>query len=432
MDTQFELPQQKKKYKIIIIMNHPPYYEAEKNIKGLKATWETQNDEIIGTSGQDWPDLIASSILTQTNEFEFEVWQPDYRADMTYSYQVSNNLVHRLFPATDTRKFYGIRINRFITSPQMINALLKLKEQKIIIHLNAAFRYINLPILKHIKGVFPIVGQFYTNNSSLFSKAGTLNPIQYIHRKRIKQQLLEYYKYIEHIVPSVETGTENFEKTVQCQIHPKSVNICGEDLKKWSPNYSKTQSRKVLGIADSEFILFSSSRLIDIKQIDLLIAELSKINHLDFKYYISGRGNEQYEAYLENKIKELDLSNKIKIIGYVDIDTLKTYFEACDVVISTSRMDAGSQSVIHGLCLKKPIISTNIGTTYEFLRRNNSGLIIDRLNSSHWFLQLEHVITGKIKIPIVDYRNVEEYLSTKYVSKYYIDVYKKIYSNFYN
>jgi len=70
----------------------------------------------VGIWGHDWSDQLATEILKLTDEFEYEVWQPDLRADKIYSHTFKNGLTHRMFPAYQ-------KTNKEIISPKMLTFL---------------------------------------------------------------------------------------------------------------------------------------------------------------------------------------------------------------------------------------------------------------------------------------------------------------------
>ena len=87
------------KKKIINILHHPPPYNLYHNDTPPKINWTTPEGNWVGIWGYDWPNQIGNEILKITDEFDYEVWQPDLKADKIYSYEFENGLVHKLYPA---------------------------------------------------------------------------------------------------------------------------------------------------------------------------------------------------------------------------------------------------------------------------------------------------------------------------------------------
>jgi hypothetical protein len=67
--------------------------------------WVTGDGNTVGIWGLEWADLLLKALADYYPEYACEVWQPDLRADMTYTAQLQQNLVHRNFPAVIKRVF---------------------------------------------------------------------------------------------------------------------------------------------------------------------------------------------------------------------------------------------------------------------------------------------------------------------------------------
>ena len=80
-------------------MSHPPAYEMYMNEPRPEINWNTPNGSWVGIGGYDWGDQLGNVVLQETDEFEFEVWQPYLRAYKIYQHTYDNDLVHKLFPA---------------------------------------------------------------------------------------------------------------------------------------------------------------------------------------------------------------------------------------------------------------------------------------------------------------------------------------------
>ena len=97
------------KTKIINIISHPPAYEAYRNDPKPEINWDIPDGEWIGIWGYSWPDQLGNAVLSQSNKFDYEVWQPDLRADKIYSHTYKNGLSHYLFPGQKIVKYMGLK-----------------------------------------------------------------------------------------------------------------------------------------------------------------------------------------------------------------------------------------------------------------------------------------------------------------------------------
>jgi len=199
----------------------------------------------------------------------------------------------------------------------------------------------------------------------------------------------------------------------------------GNSLDGWTIDSPKEEVKKKLNIPTDKFIFFSSSRLIPVKQVDKLIITLSKLDSKKFVCYISGRGTDEYETYLKNMLKKYDLENNVEFIGYVDFAILKDYFQAADLLVSTSMHDAGPAAPFLAAAMETPALLTNTGIASEFFKDNKVGNIVPVDDYKVWISELNKIMQGK-KINIPNREKLIAFGDWKKVSNYYYNIYKTI------
>ncbi|MFN8258876.1 MAG: glycosyltransferase family 4 protein [Bacteroidales bacterium] len=414
-------------FKVINIINHAPAYDIHRDRPRPAINWDTPNGKWVGIWGFEWHDILGNNVLRMTNDLTYEVWQPDDRADKIYEHIFPNGLVHKLFPAIYKSYVFGFKLHRDITSDILVEELEKEvnRKQPLVLHVNAGYRYINVPILNKLYNRVPIVSQFYTNSLETFEVPKTINPFRLAHAYKKNHLLRNYYRKVKYIIPSVSEGVEYFEKKFGAKIYYRDVQNFGSDYKEWSRKFTITEARKKLGIPDDKFIFFSSSRLIPVKQIDRMIVALSKLKNKNFICYISGRGKEEYEIYLKKLVSNSKMDEYIKFIGYVDVEILQTYFQAADLLLSTSKLDAGPSSPFHASAMGTPSLITDTGIASEFFKKHSVGIIVPVDNYERWVMELEEVLKGKnIKVPPRE--KVVEFGDWDKISKYYYEIYKNL------
>ena len=173
------------KTKIINVLPHPPAYELHHNEPRYKIHWETPDGRWVGIKGDDWPNLIGNDVLKLTNEFKYEVWQPDLNADKIYDYKFSNELKHVLFPANERKISYGFKLKRQISSDIMLKSLENLQSSNLILHLNSLAYYINQKIITNYSQI-PKVLQFHSIVST-----------PYIEMRKFRKNFLANAKYFK-------------------------------------------------------------------------------------------------------------------------------------------------------------------------------------------------------------------------------------------
>ncbi len=415
------------KLKVINIVNHAPAYESHRGRPRPQVNWDLPNGNWVGIWGYEWHDLLGNNILAITNDIDYEVWQPDLRADRIYEHTFESGLKHKLFPAIDKNYIHGFRIYKDIYSETIMLELQKILRgnNPLVLHINAGYRYINVPILKKYCNKIPIVAQFYTNSLDTFATPKTKNIYKVAHAFKKNYELRQYYKKIKFIIPSVKEGVDYFEKEFGAHVFYRNYQNFGTNYEDWVRKYSKEEARKRLNIPIEKFIFFSSSRLIPVKQIDKMIVALSKIKNQNFICYVSGRGSVEYEACLNKLVQKHKLEEKIVFIGYVDFEILKEYFQAADLVLSTSILEAGPSSPFQAAAMETPSLITDTGIASEFFKQNNAEVIVPTENYEKWIEELNAIMNGKeIKTPLR--KDVVEFGNWNQISKYYYNIYKTL------
>lgn len=103
-----------------------------------------------------------------------------------------------------------------------------------------------------------------------------------------------------------------------------------------------------------------------------LINAFSKL--MDETLYIAGEGPEK--GNIETIIKENNMKNRVKLLGYLNSDQMKEIIRTCKFVIVPSIWyENCPYSVMEALAIGKPVIGANIGGIPELVKDRRSGLI---------------------------------------------------------
>ena len=366
-------------------------------------------------------------MLKVADDIEYEVWQPDLRADKIYAHTFDDGLVHKLFPAVEKKFIHGLKSRKDVYSESLMQSLEEeiYKNKTLAIHINAGFRYINIPILNKFSDKVPIVGQFYTNSSSIFDMPKTKHPFKWLNAYKKRRELYRYYNKIKYIIPSVKKGTGIFVKKFGAKVFHRDFANFGSQFDEWKRSLSKEEAKKKLNMPADKFIMFSSSRLIPVKQIDKMIEVLANLRNQNFVCYISGRGSEEYENYLKSIVAKHHLQENIHFIGYVDYDILQMYFQAADLLLSTSAQDAGPASPFQAAAMETPAFITATGIAEEFFTAEKADCIVPTHDYKVWIDELDAIMSGKTLI-VPERSKLEEFGDWEKVSRYYYNIYKTI------
>jgi len=403
-------------------MGNPPAYDMYENKPRPEINWNISNGDWVGIWGYDWANIIGNEVLKVTSEIDYEVWQPDYRANQVYKHEFENRLVHILFPAS--------KVNGQLFSNEIIKYIERLKENNnVILKIGRAKTLMSELILNKFSPYLPIINMYFGNLSSVNLKYGR-NPIKWIKTyRRWKSELshLNKQRYISigEYLPGEGRFKEVFIKSNQLLLH----HSIGIDEKFFNEQNDKFETREKLGLPVEKKIFLSSSRLNPLKQIDKLINTFSQVESNDFILLITGAGTKEYSNYLKSLIK--NQNKDIRFLDYLSDDELLLYYQAADYFVDASMNDGGPMSAWKAIAMGIPVITTATGNVGVFLKRNNAGLRIPVNMYKQWETIFTDVISDTIQIKTIDKDIVESFISWESSTKRNIANYYKVIEDFY-
>lgn len=138
------------------------------------------------------------------------------------------------------------------------------------------------------------------------------------------------------------------------------------------------------------FTILFAGRLGQEKNIGYLLksfAELLK-KKPDANLWIAGRGPE--EKRLKHICKELNITQQVKFLGFLDHSTLAKYYAACDIFVLPSLLETQGLVAMEAMWFGKPIIVTNkIVSATELVEHGVNGYIVDASNNADLTSRME-------------------------------------------
>jgi len=417
--------------KIIYLMSACPAYDLYINDPRPKLNWDTPDGSWVGIWGYDWSDIIGQEVLKLTDKFEYEVWQPDLRADRLYSHKFSNGLVHKLFPAQKKYIIHRLRKKSCLVSSSIYESLLdEIRKSKIILHLDGISKGISRDILNLFPDN-PIAVEFlgekkFPRNTIFNLNKNLLGKIFDLHEHFITKKL---FRKVDIISCCNERTQKNLRRYFKQDIYLIPL---GTDFDFWKSQKPKEQIRRRLGVDEKKKIFLSSSRLVKLKQIDKVIEILKKMDeNFDFLYIISGHGEKTYERYLHTLSEPLVKKGKIKFVGYVRDKQLRDLYNVADLFVITSISEGAPDAAKKALAMEVPIFSTNTGYVAELLLKYNAGIVVPIKDYEMWRDKINEILNGE-KIEIMKREVAKRYFHWPNVSSQYVAMYEKLYENYYS
>jgi glycosyltransferase involved in cell wall biosynthesis len=259
----------------------------------------------------------------------------------------------------DMEYYYSI-----LGSPIKFNKLIKNKYDCVIACNHNAPSYL-ASYINNVPKVVWIRGDMSELNYNKFSS----ETVEYSGTKQeynMQKKVLKTFDSIVVISNVVKkTLEENFGITENVYEIPNSVDI--EKIEKLS-------SKKVE--SPEKIPIFTTLGRLDNNKNQILLvksANIVKQYRNDFLIYILGNGEDKKK--LEKYIKENNLKNNVKILGFKD--NPYPYIKNSVATVLTSLSEGFSLALAESVLLDTPIISTNVGIAQELIKKYNCGKIVN-------------------------------------------------------
>jgi len=412
------------KARIINILGMSPPYVLYHNAPRPLVNWDTPDGQWVGIWGYDWADLLGNEVLRVNNEFEFEVWQPDLRADKIYSHVFDSGLVHRLFPAILRKKLFGFKFVDKIYSAHMIKELSKrIREEKIILHLNGD--PLSYRGLLDFAGDVPIVTSFHGVIQMPLTRLRS-------YTKNVPSKFNHIFEHlwfkknvsrIDYVTYQNDENIDTLRKFYNGDIQKVTM---GCDFSFWRPG-DRSEARAACGLPLGRKIFLTALRFVEGKQIDRLIEVFTRLSQKhDFILLVAGHGDKEYERYLKELAAVLLAQGKIAFLGYIRGERLRAYYHASDYYILTSMTEGASVSIINAFACRVPVISTRTGHTAELMEQHKCGLLLDVYNYRMWQEELDSILDNRTGVLPLDRNVAKGYYDWPNIARKFVDIYKRL------
>ena len=148
----------------------------------------------------------------------------------------------------------------------------------------------------------------------------------------------------------------------------------------YSPNFQpkdELQCRRRLDLPADKKILFGIGSLIERKGFNFLIAAMEKVieRNGDVACYIGGDG--PLKDTLQKQIQKLQLTDCVKLVGYIPDDLLPVWINASDLFVLPSLNEGNPTVMFECLGCGKPFVGTDVGGVREIITSDDYGLLVE-------------------------------------------------------
>lgn len=413
---------------IINIMPHGPAYHFSPHEKP-DIFWEKSDGSWLGFWPREWADLLGEAVLKVTEQYDWEVWQPDSRADQVYSKALSTGIRHLLFPATEKVYRPGVRTAKGIYSAEIVSRLKNLAGSHFILQLHG-FR---VPFYNEILGAlgpvkkFPILiighGTLITPISEIL---GLHRPLTYLCLALEHMRLRNILRHVDVISAPVTSSLRELRKVYNGRTIKLTM---GCDFEFWIPVPSfhvKQSIRDKLNIDRKKKVFLTTGNFVTEKQFDKLIQTFSAlIARDDFYLIIAGHGDRANTDRLTTLIDKLSKEGKALLHPYVTGEELRDIYWASDLYVSSSSTEGSSVAIMKAMACRLPILSTVVGETTELLQKHSAGRFLPATNYFEWSKIIIDILERGTP-PVLDIKIAKEAYAWSNVAKRFTNLYDEL------
>lgn len=187
--------------------------------------------------------------------------------------------------------------------------------------------------------------------------------------RALLQHLLSHYLGV--IGPSREL--------VPCSHAKNTVYIPnGVDLGFFSQAHDREALRKELSIPLESFVVFCPRRWSPTKGIIFLAQALAEGSYPETSLTLfAGNGGDEYLSYQSDVQAQLkNAKRRYKLLGTLNQESILKYYQASDVVIIPSIMEATSLAALEGMACGACVVSSAVGGMPEIISNGQNGMLI--------------------------------------------------------
>jgi D-inositol-3-phosphate glycosyltransferase len=172
---------------------------------------------------------------------------------------------------------------------------------------------------------------------------------------------------------------------------PERIQIIppGVDSTRFAP-VSQADSRAALNL-NGEKVLLYVGRLERLKGIDTLFNVMAQLGHRDdIRLYIAGgsRGTPGMRRLL-CLARDLGIRHKIKFLGSIPQERLKTYYNAADICVLPSYYESFGFAALEAAACGKPVVASRVGGLTAVVKDGETGFLVNWRCPSHFVERLE-------------------------------------------
>lgn len=174
----------------------------------------------------------------------------------------------------------------------------------------------------------------------------------------------------------------------------------GVDLKQFAVSIASAEARSKLGWEQERKIIFCVRRLAQRMGLENLLSAIALVRtqYPDVLLYIAGKG--ALAETLQTQITELNLTNHVRLLGYLPEEQLPIAYRAANFsIVPTVSFEGFGLIVIESLAAGTPVLATPVGGIPEILKPFCEDLLFENISVDKLAQGIMEALSGKRQLP---------------------------------
>jgi glycosyltransferase involved in cell wall biosynthesis len=380
-----------------------------------------------------WHNRLVQQIAKSTDRYDLECWSIEQRLEKEYVVE-DESAIYRFFPA---QNIGSKRLNLGEVSWPLLRELhIEVKKQNSLVHLHSAFTWTTVFASIFIKKT-PILVQCYEDRSlvQLFLETPERTRYNYLASYLLKGFFFEraLKKRVDCFLVLNKPTERYFSRLVgaeKVQISPMGI-----DFSTYR-RIDKNRARDDLGLDSNKKYVLCVAAMVERKGLDYLIRSIPPICERlpDTELLLVGEG--YYKKQLQHLTQKLGIEDKVHFIPAADYEprvpdeNLPLYYNAADVFVLPSLIEALGVVGIEAMACETPFIGTNVEGIPSLVEQFEAGLLIPPRDSNAIASAVIKVLEDGAVLS-ANRERAKNYYDWLSVAKKNIDVYDCLFDRYY-
>jgi len=201
------------------------------------------------------------------------------------------------------------------------------------------------------------------------------------------------YKKADIIIAVNDHIKDELKKVYKVPDNKIEVIYNGVDTNLFCP-IDKIVARECFNIPRETFVVLYVGRLVERKNVDLIIEAMDRLrSNKNIMALIAGSGH-MYDT-LQKKIKYKSLEDRVKLLGFVNHETLPKLYNAADVFVHPSIYEGMPLTLLEAQACAVPIICTSFKGVSNVVVDDETGIILKDSSAEELAKKLEFLFNNK-------------------------------------